>query len=75
MASRRADISAAGGRTMQGELSYYSRRAAEERKAGMTAVHDKVRACHFELAARYEDRVKELEAQLRRSTFHIVSAA
>ena len=60
---------------MQGDLVYYSRRAAEERKAGMTAAHDKVRARHFELAAMYEQRVSELEAQARRSAFHIVSAA
>ena len=60
---------------MLSDLSYYSRRAAEERKAGMTAVNEKVRATHFDLATRYESRVKELEAQVRRSGFHIVSAA
>ena len=60
---------------MTSDIIYYSRRAAEERKAAMTAGNEKVRACHFELAAHYESRVKDLEARSRRSALHIVSAA
>jgi hypothetical protein len=60
---------------MQSDLNYYSRRAAEERRAGMTAASEKARACHFELAAAYERRVKDLQAKIRRSAIHIVTAA
>jgi hypothetical protein len=60
---------------MQNDLIYYSRRAAEERRAAMTAANEKVRACHFELAEKYETRIKDLEAKSRRSSFHVVSAA
>lgn len=40
----------------------------------MTAASEKARQCHFELAAAYEQRLRDLSAPKRRSTLHITSA-
>ena len=58
---------------MDRDVSYFSRRASEERRAGMAAASEEARACHFELAAAYDEKVKELSVQERRSTLHIAS--
>ncbi len=60
---------------MDEDLAYHRRRAAEERRAGMTAASHQARRCHSELAAGYERRLKELAVKKRRATFHIVIAA
>jgi hypothetical protein len=47
---------------MQSDLSYFRRRASEERTAALQARHPKARQAHLELAARYEERVREMTA-------------
>lgn len=39
----------------------------------MAAASEEARACHFELAAAYDEKVKALSVQKRRSTLHIAS--
>jgi hypothetical protein len=39
-------------------LSYYRRRASEERTAALNARDPRVRRVHIDLAERYEDRVR-----------------
>jgi hypothetical protein len=56
------------------DVAYYERRVADERRAGMTATSETARQRHFEMAAAYEARVKDLKAPKRRSTLHIVTA-
>jgi hypothetical protein len=60
---------------MISDLTYYRRRVAEERTAGMTAATAEARACHFALADAYEARVREIDAEQRRASLHIVTAA
>jgi hypothetical protein len=59
---------------MRDDLNYFSRRAAQERRAGMTAASEKARDCHFELAAAYEERVNKLQAKIDRPTLRISAA-
>lgn len=49
-------VSGAG--TMQSDLSYYRRRASEERTAALQAKHPHVRRVHLEMAELYEQRVR-----------------
>ena len=60
---------------MEAELIYYRRRSAEEAAAAAAAPTAKVRQVHLELARRYDERVSDIEAGLRRSEIHLVSAA
>ena len=48
---------------MHKDLSYYRRRASEERTAALYARHPHVRKVHLELAERYEERVRGLTVQ------------
>lgn len=53
----------AGGRTtVTNDLSYYRRRASEERTAAINTRDARVRKVHNELADRYEERVREMAA-------------
>lgn len=45
---------------MQSDLSYYRRRASEERTAALQSRHLGVRRAHVEMAKRYEERVRRL---------------
>ena len=47
---------------MQTDLSYYRKRASEERTAALNARHVSVRRVHVELAQLYEDRVRTMTA-------------
>ena len=40
---------------MEGDASYFSRRATEEREAAMKAPHPTVRTVHLEMASRYDE--------------------
>jgi len=45
---------------MQSDLSYFRRRASEERTAALQARHPHVRQVHLDMAARYEERVRAM---------------
>jgi len=51
-----------GADTLTSDLSYYRRRASEERTAALNARHPHVRRVHIELAERYEERVRGMAA-------------
>jgi hypothetical protein len=55
---------------MDSDFEYFTKRAADERRAGLTATSDEVRRRHFELAAAYEDKIKDLSPS-RRPTLRI----
>lgn len=40
---------------MEGDASYFSRRAGEERIAAMKAAHPRARSSHLEMAERYAE--------------------
>jgi hypothetical protein len=42
------------------DLSYYRRRASEERTAALNARDPRVRRAHTEMAERYEERVRDM---------------
>jgi hypothetical protein len=48
------------GRHLMNDLSYYRRRASDERTAALNARDPRVRRVHLELAERYEDRVRTM---------------
>ena len=58
---------------MDRNIAYYKRRLVEERRAGMAAASEKVRDCHFTLAAAYETRLNEL-AKKAQPKLRIVTA-
>jgi len=47
---------------MQSDLSYYRKRASEERTAALQARHLRVRRVHLDLAELYEERVRAMAA-------------
>ena len=47
---------------MTSDLSYYRRRASEERTAALNTRDARVRKVHNEMAERYEERVREMAA-------------
>jgi hypothetical protein len=47
---------------MQSDLSYFQRRASEERTAALGARYPRVRHIHLEMAALYEERVRGMAA-------------
>ena len=51
-----------GGRALINDLSYFLRRASEERTAAMHARDPRVRRVHLEMAERYEERVRGMTA-------------
>jgi hypothetical protein len=44
------------------DLSYFRKRASEERTAALNARDPRVRKAHLEMAERYEDRVRGMAA-------------
>ena len=48
---------------MEGDSEYFSRRAVEERTAASEATHPAAKRAHEELADRYEDLARAVEAQ------------
>jgi hypothetical protein len=57
----RAAIRRRGG-ALTNDLSYYRRRASEERTAALNSRDARVRGVHSELAERYEERVRGMAA-------------
>jgi hypothetical protein len=53
-------VSGAG--TVTNDLSYFRRRASEERTAALYARDARVRRVHLEMAERYEERVRAMAA-------------
>lgn len=51
-----------GAGTLTSDLSYYRRRASEERTAALNSRDPRVRRAHVEMAERYEDRVRGMAA-------------
>lgn len=45
---------------MEDDVSYFRRRASEERVAALHSLHRDVRLAHLEMAARYEDLIEAL---------------
>ena len=60
---------------MNDDAAYYSRRAREERAAALKAPHPNARQVHLDMAEAYEERLREIAADERRSGIHLVSAA
>jgi len=58
---------------MENDLSYYTRRAAEERSAA-NATQGPVRDAHLEMARRYEERLHSAKVAARRSAMHAVAS-
>lgn len=54
---------------------YYRRRALEEAEAARVAGDPAARRAHVELAELHRSKARSLEAEMRRSTFQLVSAA
>lgn len=49
--------------TMESNASYFGRRAREELFAAIRADHHKARRAHLDLAARYDDLARSIEAR------------
>jgi hypothetical protein len=60
---------------MEADLTYWSRREAEEKAAAVAAPHPRAQQAHLEMAEQYKARVAEAAQQIRRHTFHERSAA
>lgn len=54
-----------GAARMESDLMYFSRRAAEEKKAAERSADANARRAHLELAERYEDLVASIAASQR----------
>lgn len=64
-----------GAGTLINDLSYFLRRASEERTAALYAKDPRVRRVHLEMAERYEDRVREMTAHHERIYVPLVEHA
>lgn len=51
---------------MEGDASYFSRRASEERAAAMRAAHTAARQAHLDMARRYEEFATAIESGMPR---------
>lgn len=60
---------------MASDVDYFSKRAREERQAALHTRDAHVRDIHLQFADAYEDRLRQLSAEARRSGIHLVSAA
>ena len=60
---------------MTSDLSYYRRRASEERTAALNSRDLRVRRVHIEMAERYEDRVRGMAAHHEELYFPMVEPA
>ena len=59
---------------MESDLSYFRRRASEERTAALHAKHATARAAHLQMAERYEDLVRAISAQEQRLALPVSQA-
>jgi hypothetical protein len=57
---------------MEDDLTYYTRRAFEERRAALDAGHPGARQAHRDLAERYEDFVRSIAANAPELAGHLV---
>ena len=64
-----------GGGAMERDAVYYRRRLAEEKAAAIHAQHPAARAAHLEMAARYDERLSEIEASARQDPLHLFDVA
>lgn len=48
---------------MDGDATYFARRAAQEREAAMKTTHPTARLAHLELAGRYDDLAHSITAR------------
>lgn len=70
---RVALVSGAG--TVTNDLSYYRRRASEERTAALNSRDPRVRRVHVTLAEAYEERVRGMTAHREQIYFPLVENA
>ncbi len=68
-------MAVSGAGTLINDLSYFLRRASEERTAALYAKDPRVRRVHLEMAERYEDRVREMTAHHERIYVPLVEHA
>jgi hypothetical protein len=61
--------------SMEADVSYYRRRAAEETRGAAASTDPHVQRIHLELARLYDQRLSKLEADERRAQLRIVDAA
>ena len=66
-------VSGAG--AMPNDLSYFLKRASDERTAALHARDPRARKAHLEMAERYEARVREISAHQERVVVPIVEHA
>lgn len=59
----------AGVASVRSDLSYFLKRASEERTAALQVRNPNVRHAHVELAERYEERVRNMTARHERLFF------
>ena len=60
---------------MPNDLSYFLKRASDERTAALHARDSRVRRAHLEMAERYEERVRQITAKQERVVVPIVEHA
>lgn len=60
---------------MPNDLSYFLKRASDERTAALHARDARARKAHLEMAERYEERVREITAKQERIIVPIVEHA
>jgi hypothetical protein len=65
----------AGAGTLINDLSYFLRRASDERTAALHAKDPRVRRVHLEMAERYEERVRGMTAHHERIYVPLVEHA
>jgi hypothetical protein len=71
----RAALVVPGAGTLTSDLSYYRRRASEERTAALNSRDIRVRRVHMELAERYESRVRGMATHHEQIYFPMVEPA
>lgn len=58
---------------MESDVSYFRRRASEERTAALQALHPAARQRHLEMAERYEDLVRAIAAREEHLRLRVVN--
>ena len=56
------------------DVAYYRRRAIEHLTAAKGCSNEQARQCHLQFAEAYQRRIKEIEADGRRSAIHVAQA-
>jgi hypothetical protein len=57
---------------MEGNLTYFRRRASQERTATLKAGHPHARQAHLDMANRYEDLIRAIAATERQLDLHAI---